>query len=74
MQGVTLKHNYYWYFDKIFGMKSLSHVQGFSGVDLMTVTGIKIMDNVLNAGISSLDVKIEVTGNPNYEGIFRGSR
>ena len=35
----------------------------------MTVTGIKIMDNVLNAGISSLDVKIEVTGNPNYEGI-----
>ena len=51
-------------------MKSLSHVQGFSGVDLMTVTGIKIMDNVLNAGISSLDVKIEVTGNPNYEGIL----
>ena len=70
LQGVTLKHNYYWYFDKIFGMKSLSHVQGFSGVDLMTVTGIKIMDNVLNAGISSLDVKIEVTGNPNYEGIL----
>lgn len=68
--GVTLKHNYLWYFDKAFGMRAQSYVQGFSGVDLMTVTGSRIKENLRKAGLEDTKTKLEVTGNPNYDGLL----
>ena len=66
--GKIMKHNFSWYIDKIFGPNVPNHIQGFSGVDLITVTGKKIKSNLIESGLNELDTSIAVTGNPNYEG------
>lgn len=66
--GKIMKHNFSWYIDKIFGPNVPNHIQGFSGVDLITVTGEKIKSNLIKSGLTDLDTSIVVTGNPNYEG------
>lgn len=66
--GKIMKHNFSWYIDKIFGPNVPNHIQGFSGVDLITVTGEKIKANLIQSGLDNHSTNIAVTGNPNYEG------
>lgn len=66
--GKIMKHNFSWYIDKIFGPNVPNHIQGFSGVELITVTGAKIKANLIESGLDDNSINITVTGNPNYEG------
>ena len=44
MEEIT-RHGFHWYIDKLMGMRSSSLIQGFSGIELMTVTGDQIKKN-----------------------------
>jgi len=68
--NVVLKHNKFWYLDKIFGMKSQNLIQGFSGVNHVTVTGKKIKSTLLDAGLDESKTKLHVVGNPSYDGFI----
>ncbi len=70
LDNVVLEHNKFWYLDKLFGLKSENLVQGFSGIDYMTVTGEKIKSNLEKAGIPKLGTKIFPVGNPAYDGFL----
>ena len=70
LDNVVLKHNKFWYLDKLFGLKSENLVQGFSGIDYMTVTGNKMKVTLEEAGISRLGTKIFPVGNPAYDGFL----
>ena len=70
LANVVLKHNKFWYIDKLFGMRSKNLVQGFSGIDYMTVTGNKIKNTLIEAGLSKIGTKIIPTGNPTYDGFL----
>ena len=72
--GVILKHNRFWYLDKVFGMKSKNLVQGFSEIEYMTVTGNKIKDTLIEAGIDLNKTKIIPAGNPAYDGFINYSK
>lgn len=71
LAGVVLKHNKFWYIDKLFGMKSENLVQGFSGIDYMTTTGHEIKNTLIEAGLGRLGTQIIPTGNPAYDGFLR---
>jgi len=66
----VLKHNRFWYLDRLFGMRSDNLVQGFSGLDYISVTGNKIKDTLEEAGLPSKGTQIFVTGNPAYDGFI----
>lgn len=68
--NVILKHNKLWYLDKLLGLKSENLVQGFSGIDYMTVTGNKMKETLEKGGISKLGTKIFPVGNPAYDGFL----
>ena len=54
-------------------MRSSSLIQGFSGIDLMTVTGDQIKKNLMLAGLNHRP-SIHVIGNPSYEGYLTYAR
>ncbi|MDC0931503.1 hypothetical protein OAR80_02015 [Methylophilaceae bacterium] len=68
--NVVLKHNKYWYLDKFFGMKSDNLLQGFSGLDYITVTGNKTKEILISAGLHKKGTHIEIVGNPAYDGFI----
>lgn len=70
LAGVVLKHNKFWYIDKLFGMKSENLVQGFSGIDYMTTTGHEIKNTLIEAGLGRLGTQIIPIGNPAYDGFI----
>ena len=71
--NVVLKHNKFWYLDRLFGMRSGSLVQGFSGLDYISVTGNKIKDTLTSAGLPKKGTRIHVVGNPAYDGFINFS-
>ena len=56
-------HHLFW--DRLFGKRSKANFLGFSQVEYITVTGNKIKENLMKAGLS--DEKIKVLGNPSYD-------
>jgi len=68
--NVVLKHNKFWYLDRLFGMRSDNLVQGFSGLDYISVTGNKIKDTLTSAGLPKKGTRIHVVGNPAYDGFI----
>lgn len=72
MEEIT-RHGFHWYIDKLMGMRSSSLIQGFSGIELMTVTGDQIKKNLTLAGLNNLP-SIHVIGNPSYEGYLGYAR
>jgi len=73
LNGVIIKHNKFWYLDKLLGLRSENLLQGFSGVDFVTVTGNKIKENMIELGISK-KIKINVVGNPIYDNFIEYSK
>jgi UDP-N-acetylglucosamine 2-epimerase len=51
-------------------MRSDSLIQGFSGIDYMSVTGNKIKDTLSSAGLPKKGTRIHVVGNPAYDGFI----
>ncbi len=68
--NVVLKHNKFWYLDKLFGMRSDNLIQGFSGLDYITVTGNKMKEVLIDAGLLKKGTRINVVGNPAYDGFI----
>ena len=66
--GSVMRHDVKWYIDRIMGMKSSSDIQGFSGIEMMTVTGQAIKDNLIKAALNESRTEVRVVGNPAYEG------
>jgi UDP-N-acetylglucosamine 2-epimerase len=54
-------------------MRSGSLVQGFSGLDYISVTGNKIKDTLTSAGLPKKGTRIHVVGNPAYDGFINFS-
>jgi len=62
-----MQHKLDWYIDKFFGSPATSYIQGFSGAKLMTVTGNKVKENLLEMGFDTNSKTIAVVGNPSYQ-------
>ena len=71
--GEITRHGFHWYIDKLMGMGSSSLIQGFSGIELMAVTGEQIKKNLMLAGLNH-NPSIHVIGNPSYEGFLGYAR
>jgi len=68
LAGVVLKHNKIWYLDKLLGLRSDNLVQGFSGIDYVSVTGNRMKKTLIEAGLEKLGTKIIPVGNSAYDG------
>ena len=74
LMGQVMSHSMDWYIDKFMGLRSKNLQQGFSNVDLLTVTGHKIKENYIKAGLGEIKPEIHVVGNPSYEGYLEYSQ
>jgi len=72
LNGIILRHNYFWYLDRLLGLRSENLLIGFSGIGLLTVTGNKIKENLIKLGLPK-KTKISVVGNPSYDNFIEYS-
>jgi len=70
LQGVVMKYNSKnLIVDWFMGKKTQSNFPGFGGADLLTVTGAKIKENYITAGLKQ--EKVHIVGNPGYDDVVR---
>jgi hypothetical protein len=71
--GVVMKHNKFWYIDKILGYKSTNLVQGLTGINYVATSGNSQRKSLVSEGAEQNGTKIFTTGGITYDGFMEFS-